>query len=242
MFQATSSEIFGDTLEPTQNENSKRDPRSPYAISKDYAHRIIRTYREQYGLHLSSGILFNHESPRRPLAFVSQKIVHAAAAVSLDMKTTKEVDELGKPLLDNGKVRLGDLNIRRDFGFAGDYVEIMHRVVQSEAPDDFVIGTGEHHSIAEFCEIAFSLVGKDWNDHVTVDSTLIRKKDNHYTHADISKLRDRFDWSPPTNFRDLVKMMLEARIAKLKAETGVAIPLFRALTESKSDTDAARRR
>lgn len=219
MFQASSSEIFGDTTLSAQDEDSPRNPKSPYAIAKDYAHRIVGAYRRQFGLHLACGIMFNHESPRRPLAFVSQKIAHAAAAVSLGLSTTKELDERGLPLLEDGKLRLGNLSVRRDFGFAGDYVEIMHMILSSDTPDDYVIGTGEHHSIAEFCAIAFDHVGRDWKDHVIVDPSLVRKDDNHYTHADATKAYERFRWRPKTTFEGLVRMMVDARVEKLKAAT-----------------------
>ncbi len=131
-------------------------------------------------------ILFNHESPKRPLSFVSQKIAHAAAAVSLGLSRTADLDERGRPILQDGKVMLGDLSVRRDFGYAGDYIEAMLLIVRSDRPDDYVIGSGEQHSIAEFCETAFRVVGRDWQNHVISDPGLIRKTDNRYTRADPS--------------------------------------------------------
>ena len=162
LFQASSSEIYGDSPAHLQDEETRANPRSPYGISKAYAHQIVGAYRQQYGLHLSCGILFNHESPRRPLGFVSQKIAHAAAAASLGLTETRELDERGKPILSDGKLYLGDINVRRDFGFAGDVVEAMRLIVQSDVPSDFVVGTGHAHSIAEFCEVAFRVGGLDW--------------------------------------------------------------------------------
>ena len=152
LFQASSSEIYGDSQAQLQDEQTRANPKSPYGISKAYAHQIIGAYRQQYGLHLSCGILFNHESPRRPLSFVSQKIAHAAAAASLGLTETRELDERGRPILSDGKLYLGDINVRRDFGFAGDFVEAMRLILQSDTPSDFVVGTGHAHSIAEFCE------------------------------------------------------------------------------------------
>jgi GDPmannose 4,6-dehydratase len=216
-FQASSGEIFGDNAGTEQNETTRCDPRTPYGIAKYYAHRIVGAYREQYKLHLSSGILFNHESPRRPLSFVSQKIAHAAAASYLGLKETKEQDERGQPLLSSGKVKLGNLEVRRDFGFAGDYAEAIYAMLQSDTPDDYVIGTGESHSIAEFCEAAFRIVGLDWQDHVVVDNELVRRIDTPVTCADASKLRNRFGWRPKLSFNDLVASMVEHWIEAIRS-------------------------
>jgi GDPmannose 4,6-dehydratase len=215
LFQASSSEIFGRSVEPYQNEETPCAPQSPYAIAKLYAHNTVRAYRRQYGLHACSGIMFNHESPRRPLSYVSQKIAHAAAAISLGIidTTTKDVD--GRPIVCDGKVRLGNLDVRRDFGFAGDYVEAMHLILQHEEADDYVIGTGESHSVQEFCELAFQCVGRDWRDHVEIDPSLLRRLDNSYTCADARKLRAALNWAPRTGFRELVDQMVMANIAAL---------------------------
>lgn len=187
LFQASSSEIFGDAVDHAQNEQTLCAPKSPYGAAKLYAHRIVGAYRAQYGLHVSTGILFNHESPKRPLSYVSQKIAYAAAAVSLGLSETPETDERGRPILLEGKMVLGDLSVRRDFGFAGDYVEAMRLIVQHPTADDYVIGTGQDHSIEEFCHQAFSLVGHNWKDHVVTDPGLIRKVDSRYTRADTAK-------------------------------------------------------
>ncbi len=216
LFQASSSEIFGYSSEPTQNETTRCDPRSPYGIAKHYAHRMVGAYRQQYGLHLSCGIMFNHESPRRPLTFVSQKIAHAAAALHLGLSETAELDERGQPLLSGGKLKLGGLETTRDFGFAGDYVEAMFAMVQSETPDDYVIGSGESHSIAEFCEVAFQLVGLDWREHVVVDRELIRRVDAAMC-ADATKLREKLGWRPRVSFKQLVASMVEHRIEAIQA-------------------------
>ncbi len=216
LFQASSSEIFGDTISQFQTESTAINPKSPYGVAKAYAHQIIGAYREQFGLHLSCAILFNHESPRRHLGFVSQKIAHAAAAASLGLTETRELDERGKPILFEGKLHLGDINVRRDFGFAGDFVEVMQLIVQSDIPDDYVVGTGQTHSIAEFCEAAFNVGGLDWKQCVVVDNSLVRKVDSRFTRADSSKLRSRFGWQPKVDFPALVTMMVKERIRLLK--------------------------
>lgn len=212
LFQASSSEIFGDGTDRVQNEQTACVPKSPYGAAKLYAHRIIGAYRAQYGLHASTGIMFNHESPRRPLSFVSQKIAYAAAAVSLGLTETSETDERGRPILLDGKMALGDLSVRRDFGFAGDYVEAMRLIVQHRTADDYVIGTGEDHSIEEFCDQAFSLVGRKWTEHVSSDPSLIRRVDSHYTRADTAKIRSSLNWRPKVAFNELVSMMVKAQI------------------------------
>jgi GDPmannose 4,6-dehydratase len=214
-FQASSSEIFGQTSEPFQNESTYCDPTSPYGIAKQFAHRMVGAYRQQYGLHLSSGIMFNHESPRRPLSFVSQKIAHAAAALYLGLTETAEKDERGQPLLSGGKLRLGGLETRRDFGFAGDYVEAIYTMLQAEIPDDYVIGTGESHSIAEFCDVAFRLVGLDWKEHVVVDRELIRRADPAM-RADASKLKEKLGWQARMSFNDLVSSMVRYQIDAIR--------------------------
>ncbi len=214
LFQASSSEIFGTSASPIQDEQTSCDPRTPYGIAKAYAHRIVGAYRSQYGLHLSSGILFNHESPRRPLSFVSQKICHAAANVALGNADSVALDEHSQPILKNGRVRLGRIDVCRDFGYAGDYVEAMHAIVQNDAPDDFVIGTGQTHSIAEFCELAFQFVNRDWRDHVVVDETLVRKVDSS-SRANPAKLYQMLGSEFKVGFSDLVRLMVEAQIELL---------------------------
>ena len=216
LFQASSSEIFGDTEDMMQNETTCCRPKSPYAISKCFAHQMTGAYRDRHGLHASCGILFNHESPLRPLSFVSQKIAHAAAAISLGITETRELDERGRPIVSNGKVLLGNLDIRRDFGFAGDVARAMHMMLQREQPDDYVIGSGENHSIAEFCEAAFAFVGRDWRAHVDVDPALVRASDMRMTTADTSKLVSQLGWKPEVDFVGVVAMMVTARINVLQ--------------------------
>jgi len=217
IFQASSSEIFGPAGDQAQNETTPFAPVSPYGIAKLFAHQMAGFYRKWFGLFVCSGIMFNHESQRRPLSYVSQKIAHAAAAVGLGLTITRELDERGRPIVRDGKVALGNLDVRRDFGFAGDYVEAIWRMLQCSEPDDYVIGTGQSHSIREFCENAFAHVGRDWRDHVVVDPELFRSIDSYVTVADSSKARTKLGWEPRTSFRMLVSGMVDARTAALKS-------------------------
>lgn len=221
LFQASSSEMFGPAAELIQNEDTCLRPNSPYGISKAAAHQTIGAYRSRYGLHASCGILFNHESPRRPLSFVSQKIAHAAAALSLGLQQTRELDELGQPIVRAGKVQLGNLDIRRDFGFAGDVARAMHMIVRHDTPGDYIVGTGQSRSIAEFCEAAFAVVGLDWRDHVTTEAALKRGGDMPSTQADPARLQ-ALGWRAEMDFGALVALMVKDRIAALKAQGGVA--------------------
>ena len=218
IFQATSSEIFGNSPICPQDEQTPCQPQSPYGIAKLHAHLSIAAYRAQYGLHASSGIMFNHESPRRPLSYVSQKIACAAAAVSIGVRDMSEKDERGQPLLQDGKVTLGNLDIRRDFGFAGDFVAAMHAMLQSDSSDDYVIGTGQSNSIRSFCEIAFRHIGRNWGDHVIFDRSLFRPIDSYHTVADCSKIAAKLGWRAKTSFIDLVTMMVDHRAKLLAAE------------------------
>jgi GDPmannose 4,6-dehydratase len=203
-YQASSSEIFGEPREVPQNEETPLSPVTPYGVAKAYAHFMTRTYRRRYGLHASSGILYNHESPRRPLDFVTRKISHAAAACSLELES---------------EVLLGDLDARRDWGYAGDFVHAMWLLVRQEEPDDYVIATGETHSVRELAECAFAHVGLDWQDHVKVDETLIRgKAELHDLVGDPSKARERLGWSPEIDFEGLVHLLVDADVTRLRAQ------------------------
>jgi GDPmannose 4,6-dehydratase len=212
LFQASTSEMFGGGQ--VQSEMTSFRPKSPYGISKAFAHQTVAAFRDHHGLHASCGILFNHESSRRPLGFVSQKIAHAAAAISLGVTETVELDERGAPIVRQGKVYLGNLHVRRDFAFAGDIVMAMFMIVQNERPDDYIVGSGESHSIAEFCETAFKYVGLNWEDHVAVDWALVRDVDN--TRADPSKLTTKLGWKPTMSFEQLVQKMVSERIDFLR--------------------------
>jgi GDPmannose 4,6-dehydratase len=199
-YQASSSEMFGKVLEVPQNEDTPFYPRSPYGVAKVYGHWITVNYRESYDLHASSGILFNHESPRRGLEFVTRKISHTVAQIKLG-----KADEL----------RLGNLDAQRDWGYAGDYVEAMWLMLQQEQPGDFVVSTNETHSVREFCEIAFSHVGLDWEQHVTVDERFMRPAEVDLLIGDSAKARSVLGWKPKVSFPELVTMMVDADLALL---------------------------
>lgn len=215
-FQAGSSEMFGEAKDPFQNEKSVFNPVNPYGAAKLYAHSITRIYRKSFGIFAACGILFNHESPRRPFSLVTQKIAYAAACTKLGIKNSKHLNEEGEPILKNGKVALGNLDARRDWGFAGDYVEAMWLMLQQKTPDDFVIGTGETHSIRELCEEAFNYVGLDWKNHVYTDKRFVRPIETGPLVADPTKAKKILKWSPKTDFKSLVHLMVDAHIVKLK--------------------------
>jgi GDPmannose 4,6-dehydratase len=200
MYQASSSEMFGKVREVPQRETTPFYPRSPYGVSKAFAHYITVNYRESYDLFAVSGILFNHESPRRGLEFVTRKVAHAAASIKLGLER-----ELG----------LGNLNAHRDWGFAGDYVRAMWQMLQQDAPDDYVIATGVSHSVQELVEIAFSHVDLDWRRYVRQDPALLRPAEVDHLIGDASKARDRFGWTPSVSFDGLVRMMVDADLERL---------------------------
>jgi len=202
-YQASSSEMFGKVRETPQNENTPFYPRSPYGVAKVYGHWITVNYRESYGLFACSGILFNHGSPRRGLEFVERKVAHGAAKIKLGL--AKEL-------------RLGNLDAKRDWGFAGDYVKAMWLMLQQDKPDDYVVGTGETHSVRELCEVAFGYLGLDWRKYVVVDPKLFRPADVDLLVADASKARRVLGWEPTVTFEELIKMMVDADLEQLKQE------------------------
>jgi GDPmannose 4,6-dehydratase len=205
-YQASSSEMFGKVREVPQNENTPFYPRSPYGVAKVYGHWITVNYRESYGLHATSGILFNHESPRRGLEFVTRKVTHGAAQIKLGL-----VDEL----------RLGNLDARRDWGYASDYVWAMWLMLQQPTPDDYVIATGETHSIRELCEEAFGYVDLDWQEYVRQDPRFMRPAEVDLLVGDASKAGRALGWEPKVTFGDLVRMMVDADVALLREEHGL---------------------
>ena len=196
-YQASSSEMFGKVKEVPQTEDTPFHPRSPYGVAKVYGHWITLNYRESYDLHATSGILFNHESPRRGLEFVTRKISHTVAQIKLG-----KADEL----------RLGNLDAQRDWGYAGDYVEAMWLMRQQDTPEDFVICTGETHSVREFCEVAFGHVGLNWEDYVVIDEAFMRPAEVDLLVGDAAKAKELLGWEPNTTFEDLVTMMVDADI------------------------------
>ncbi len=195
VYQAGSSEMFGMVRETPQTERTPFYPRSPYAVSKVYGHWMAVNYRESYGMHVSNGILFNHESPRRGENFVTRKITMAVAAIK--QGRAKEL-------------RLGNLDAKRDWGYARDYVEVMWRMLQQERPGDYVIATGETHSVREFCAEAFACVGLDWQDFVKVDPKYFRPAEVDLLLGDCSKARRELGWEPRVTFKELAKLMVEA--------------------------------
>jgi len=203
-YQASSSEMFGKAVETPQTENTPFYPRSPYGVAKTYGHWITVNYRESYGLFAVSGILFNHESPRRGLEFVTRKITDGVARIKLGL-----ADEL----------RLGNLDAKRDWGFAADYVEAMRLMLQQPEPEDFVIGCGENHSVQEFVQVAFEHVGLDWKQYVKTDPAFVRPAEVEILLADPAKAHRVLKWQPRVSFTELVKMMVDADLQKLSARS-----------------------
>jgi GDPmannose 4,6-dehydratase len=202
-YQASSSEIFGEPRESPQTERTPLDPVTPYGVAKAYAHFIVNSYRRQYGLFACSGILYNHESPRRPLEFLPRKVAHGAAAISLGLQ-----DELV----------LGDLDARRDWGYAGDYVRAMWLMLQRDEPGDYVVSSGESHSVRELVQAAFACVGLNWEEHVRVDPALQRgAAELHRLVGDASKARAELGWRPEVQFEALVALLVEADLERLRA-------------------------
>jgi GDPmannose 4,6-dehydratase len=199
-YQASSSEMFGKVAETPQSETTPFHPRSPYGVAKVYGHWITINYRESYGLFCVSGILFNHESPRRGLEFVTRKVTHAVARIKLGRASN---------------VKLGNLEARRDWGYAGDYVGAMWLMLQQSEPDDYVVGSGETHSVRELVQIAFGHVGLDWEGHVEIDSAFMRPAEVERLQADPAKVKRVLGWEPKVSFEQLITMMVDADIEKL---------------------------
>jgi GDPmannose 4,6-dehydratase len=205
LYQASSSEMFGRACETPQSETTPFHPRSPYGVAKVYGHYITVNYRESYNLFACSGILFNHESPRRGLEFVTRKISHGVARIALGLAT---------------ELRLGNLEAKRDWGFAGDYVRAMWLMMQQDRPEDFVVGTGQTHSVGEFVERAFAHVRLDWKKYVRLDPQLRRPAEVDLLQADATRAKRALGWRPAVCFEDLVVMMVDADLAALRATAG----------------------
>ncbi len=203
-YQASSSEMFGKVREVPQRETTPFYPRSPYGVAKVYGHWITVNYRESYDLFACSGILFNHESPRRGLEFVTRKVTYQVAKIKLGMAK---------------QLALGNLDSKRDWGFAGDYVRAMWLMLQQDEPDDYVVGTGETHAVQELCEVAFAHVGLNWRDYVVQDPRFMRPAEVDLLVSDPSKAKARLGWKPDVTFKGLIEMMVDADLELLKNET-----------------------
>ncbi len=202
-YQASSSEMFGKVVAVPQTETTPFYPRSPYGVAKVYGHWITVNYRESYHLYACSGILFNHESPRRGLEFVTHKVTHAAARIKLGLQK---------------EVRLGNLDAQRDWGYAGDYVKAMWLMLQQDEPEDYVVATGEIHSVRELCDVAFRCVGLDYDDYVVIDERFYRPAEVDLLIGDSSKARQKLGWEPKVSFEELIEMMVKADLAALQEE------------------------
>jgi GDPmannose 4,6-dehydratase len=217
VYHASSSEMFGQVSVAPQNEQTPFNPLNPYATAKVYAHQMARIYRESYGLYIASGILFNHESERRPLHFLTQKVAYGAACVALGIVDSPDLNEMGKPIVSKGKLALGNLEIRRDWGYAGDFVQAMWLILQQEQPEDFVIGTGLLHTLQDLCEVAYGHVGHDWRTSVISDAAFVRPLDSDMTQANPQKAYAQLGWKPKVSFEDMVKKMVTAQLVRLKS-------------------------
>jgi GDPmannose 4,6-dehydratase len=201
-YQASSSEMFGKVVEVPQTESTPFYPRSPYGVAKLYGHWMTVNYRESYNLHANSGILFNHESPRRGLEFVTRKVTFSVAAIKLGLQD---------------KVKLGNLDARRDWGFAADYVRAMWLMLQQDTPGDYVISTGETHPVRELCEVAFDQAGLRWEDHVEIDEQFFRPAEVDLLIGDATKAAQTLGWKPEVGFQDLIRMMVDSDLKALSA-------------------------
>lgn len=216
IYQASSSEMFGTPSIVPQNEQTPFAPVNPYGAAKLYAHTMAQIYMTSYKLFIACGILFNHESPRRGIHFLTQKVAYGVACIQLGILNSPDLNEQGEPIVKDGKIALGNLDAKRDWGFAGDYVEAMWMMLQHDKPDTYVIGTGEVRTVRQLCETAFNSVGMDWQKYVVVDPRFIRLTETGTTVADAAKAKTELGWSPRTSFTDLVKMMVDHQLKRLK--------------------------
>lgn len=216
VYHASSSEMFGQALVAPQDEQTPFNPVNPYAAAKVYAHQMARIYRESYGLYIASGILFNHESERRPLHFLTQKVAYGAACAALEIENSPDMNERGRPIVEGGKLALGNLEIARDWGYAPDFVRAMWLILQQEQPGDFVIGTGQLHTLRALCETAYCSVGRAWQKSVISDPELVRPLEPGKTLADPSKANELLGWKPTVSFEEMVGSMVKAQVQRLQ--------------------------
>jgi len=218
VYQASTSELFGATKITPQDENTPITPANPYAAAKALAHFDAQIYRKSFGLFISTGILFNHESPRRSPDFVTRKVSLAVASIKLGLKSHRiPLGQGGEPVVNSeGKLELGGLDSVRDWGFAGDYVEAVWRILQHKKPDDFVIATGKGHTVKDLCQTAFDYAGLNWKDYVVVNKKLVRPTETGPLVGDASKARKTLGWKPKTSFKELVETMVESDLSHLR--------------------------
>lgn len=216
VYHASSSEMFGQSLVAPQNELTLFNPVNPYAAAKVYAHQMARIYRESYGLYIASGVLFNHESERRPLHFLTQKVAYGAACAALGIQNSPDINERGRPIVEDGKLALGNLEIARDWGYAPDFVRAMWLILQQDLPRDFVIGTGILHTLRDLCEMAYRSVDRNWQECVISDPELVRPLEPGKTLADPSKANELLGWKPTVSFEEMVGRMVKSQVRHLQ--------------------------
>lgn len=215
LYHASSSEMFGAVRESPQSEATPFNPSNPYAVAKVYAHHMASVYRRSYGMFISCGILFNHESRFRAMRFLTQKVAYGAACAKLGITESAALNEEGEPMVRAGKLVLGNLDAARDWGYAGDYVEAMWKMLQRPLPDDYVIGTGTLRTVRDLCRAAYEYVGRDWSEFVATDPRFIRPSETGSTVADASKARRELHWAPTVSFEAMIGEMVEAHLAAL---------------------------
>ncbi len=218
IFQASSSDMFGNATESPQNERTPLRPVNPYAVSKTYAHQIAATYRVQHGSFIACGIMFNHESRYRDIAFLSQKLTYGAACARLGIRNSPLLNEKGEPVVRDGKLAMGSLDARRDWGYAGDYVRAMWLMLQQPDASDFVIGTGVSRSVRDMCAAAYAAAGLDWQENVVTDPRFLRPADTADSVADATKARTELGWAPKVGFQEMLADMVAAHVECLKAQ------------------------
>lgn len=221
VYHASSSEMFGRVSVTPQDEQTPFNPVNPYAAAKVYAHQMAKIYRESYGLYIATGILYNHESERRPHHFLTQKVAYGAACASLGISDSPDFNEMGRPIVEDGKLALGNLDVARDWGYAKDFVDAMWLMLQQQRPDDFVIGTGQLHTLRDLCDVAYRSVGKDWRDSVVSDPALVRPLESGQTLANPTKAREQLGWEPTVSFDEMIMTMVN--VQKLRLQRMAAI-------------------
>jgi GDPmannose 4,6-dehydratase len=216
VYQASSREVFGGVTVEVATESTPMIANNPYGVAKLYAHQMLGVYRDSYGTFACGGILFNHESPRRSLHFVTRKISVAVACIALNCPPP--LDELGRPLVKENRIQLGNTSAMRDWGYAPEYVEAMWKMLQRDSPRDYVIATNTLHSVAEFAEAAFATAGLDWERHVVVDEQLKRPTEIAASRGDYSLAQKELSWAPRTYFKDIARIMVEADLAAMSSQ------------------------